>query len=171
MTAPQLVERLGDWFAVEVAGRGPGDAASVWSDMEAEASQGTLGLYTAQDQQWVIARITQRGRRRMAEVAADHSSAWQGLGVAILHRLVIDTLLDAPRLPNPRYVHLVDEVVHGLTHGDDDGSEFPLAALVTPATVDHVREISEQGERMPAKSTYFYPKLLSGLVINPLDGD
>ena len=33
-----------------------------------------------------------------------------------------------------------------------------------PATVDHIRTISTQGERMPAKSTYFYPKLLSGLV-------
>ena len=49
------------------------------------------------------------------------------------------------------------------------GGHFELAALVMPATVEHVRQISEHGERMPAKSTYFYPKLLSGLVINPLD--
>ena len=42
------------------------------------------------------------------------------------------------------------------------------AALVMPATVDHIRSISEHQERMPAKSTYFYPKLLSGLVFNPL---
>ena len=38
-----------------------------------------------------------------------------------------------------------------------------------PATLEDVRMISENAERMPAKSTYFYPKLLSGLVINPLD--
>jgi uncharacterized protein (DUF1015 family) len=38
-----------------------------------------------------------------------------------------------------------------------------------PATVEHIRTISNHGERMPAKSTYFYPKLLSGLVINPLE--
>jgi uncharacterized protein (DUF1015 family) len=38
-----------------------------------------------------------------------------------------------------------------------------------PATVDHVRQVSLRGERMPAKSTYFYPKLLSGLVLNPLE--
>ena len=50
-----------------------------------------------------------------------------------------------------------------------DSGEFPLAALVMPATVDHIRTISLRGERMPAKSTYFYPKLLSGLVINPLE--
>ncbi len=48
-------------------------------------------------------------------------------------------------------------MVEGLESG-----EFPLAALVMPATVDHIKSISEHSERMPAKSTYFYPKLLSG---------
>ena len=38
-----------------------------------------------------------------------------------------------------------------------------------PATVDHIRAISSHGERMPAKSTYFYPKLLGGSVVTPLD--
>ena len=46
---------------------------------------------------------------------------------------------------------------------------FALAALVMPATVDDIQTISKHQERMPAKSTYFYPKLLSGLVINPLE--
>jgi uncharacterized protein (DUF1015 family) len=84
--------------------------------------------------------------------------------VAVLHRLVIDTLLDAAGHPTPKYVHLVDEVVENAETG-----EFPLAALVMPATVDHIKSVSEHGERMPAKSTYFYPKLLSGLVLNPLE--
>ena len=96
------------------------------------------------------------------KLASDHSSDWHGLGVSILHRLVVDTLLNAPSLPKPRYVHLIDEVVAGLNEDD-----FQLAALVMPATLDHIRSISEFGERMPAKSTYFYPKLLSGLVISP----
>ena len=60
-----------------------------------------LGLYAAADQQWVIARITAAGRQRMAEISADHSADWQGLGVAILHRLVVDTLLGEPQLPKP----------------------------------------------------------------------
>ena len=77
---------------------------------------------------------------------------------------MIDTLLASPNLPKPRYVHLVQEVVDGLESG-----EFPMAALVMPATVDHIRTISQTHERMPAKSTYFYPKLLSGLVFNPLE--
>ena len=97
-------------------------------------------------------------------MAAEHSADWQGLGVSILHRLVVETCWAAANWPKPRYVHLVEEVVESL-----DTGEFPLAALVMPATVDHIRTISEHGERMPAKSTYFYPKLLSGLVINPLE--
>jgi len=155
-----------------------------------------------------------RGRRRMTEVAADHSADWQGLGVSILHRLVIDTLLSGREqgagsresmtideiqmtndktphstfvirhssfslLPAPKYVRDIEEVVRGLQEGDVAGRDatgqqgiggrFELAALVMPATVEHIRTISSHGERMPAKSTYFYPKLLSGLVINPLE--
>ena len=102
----------------------------------------------------------------LVQVAGDHSSDWQGLGVAILHRLIIETLLEAPQLPKPRYVHQVEEVVESLMNDDQD--EFPLAALVMPASLEHIRLISEHNERMPAKSTYFYPKLLSGLVLNPL---
>jgi uncharacterized protein (DUF1015 family) len=100
----------------------------------------------------------------MAEVAKEHTDEWRELGVALLHRLLIEDLLGGKDLPKPRYVHLVQEVVDGLKT-----SEFPVAALVMPATVQHIRSISLTGERMPAKSTYFYPKLLSGLVINPLE--
>ena len=104
----------------------------------------------------------------MGNIAEDHTADWQGLGVSILHRLAIETLLGGQDLPKPKYVHLVEELVDALEAGDADGTPFPLAALVMPATLDHIRQISEHGERMPAKSTYFYPKLLSGLVINPL---
>jgi uncharacterized protein (DUF1015 family) len=78
--------------------------------------------------------------------------------------LVIETVVAPEAEVQPKYVHLVEEVVEGLESG-----EYPLAVLVMPATVDHIRQVSMAGERMPAKSTYFYPKLLSGLVINPLE--
>ena len=168
-TAEQLGEKLGPCFALERAGSGPDHARQVWSLIETEASQQTLGFYTHADRQWTVARLTETGRQRMAAVATDHGPDWQGLGVGILHRLVVETLLDARQLPTAKYVHLVEELVAGLETGDAGEGPFPLATLVMPATVDHIRSISEHGERMPAKSTYFYPKLLSGLVINPLE--
>ena len=179
MTAEQLAAKLGDSFTTEPAGEGPERALTLWEEIEAEGEQGTFGLYTAQDNRWTLARISDAGRKKMAEVAADHCAEWQGLGVGILHRLLVDTLLDAPNLPAPKYVRALAEVPVGLKEGDSagrdltgqegSGGRFELAALVMPATVEHIRAISNAGERMPAKSTYFYPKLLSGLVINPLE--
>ncbi|MCP4190920.1 MAG: DUF1015 domain-containing protein [Planctomycetaceae bacterium] len=165
MTSSELIEKLGDRFECQVAGDSPEQAESIWSEIETENEQGTIGLFTAKDRKWVLARITQSGRDRMKEIATEHSSDWQGLGVSILHRLIVEELLGQTKLPKPKYVHLVSELQDGLASPD----EFSLAALVMPATLDHIRAISQHGERMPAKSTYFYPKLLSGLVINPLD--
>ena len=179
MTAEQLKAKLGDAFDTEPAGSGPDRAISLWEEIEAEGDQETLGLYTAEDDQWTLARLTDAGRQRMAEISADHCEDWQGLGVSILHRLLVDTLLAAPNLPAPKYVRTLDEGPIGLREGDaagrdltgqeGSGGRFELAALVMPATVEHIQAISNAGERMPAKSTFFFPKLLSGLVINPIE--
>ena len=164
MTADDLAGRLSPCFTSRPAGSGPDEAPTVWEDIATGGDQGAIGLFTQKDQRWSLVELTEAGRARMAEVAKEHSDDWRELGVAILHRLLIEDLLGGVELPKPKYVHLVEEVVDGLKTG-----EFPLAALVMPATVDHVRRISLSGERMPAKSTYFFPKLLSGLVINPLE--
>lgn len=179
MTSEQLKARLGDCFATRVAGEGTDLAARVWDEIETEGRQGTLGLYTNQDERWTLARLTPQGAARLAELAPEHSPEWRELGVSVLHRLLVDTLLGARELPKPKYVHSVQEVIDSLNQGDiagrdatgvvSAGGQFELAALVMPATVDHIRQISTSGERMPAKSTYFYPKLLTGLVINPLE--
>ncbi len=167
LSSEQLIAQLGDAFQTRLAGEGVDLAEPIWQEIEREQEQGTLGLYTGVDQRWVIARISPAGREQMARIAADHSPDWQGLGVSILQRLIVETRLGQTSIPKPEYVHLVDELVEKLSA--DDAGEFPIAALVMPATLDHIRAISEHGERMPAKSTYFYPKLLSGLVINPLE--
>ena len=184
MAADELKAKLGDAFDTEPAGCGPDRAISLWEEIEAEGDQETLGLYTAEDDQWTLARLTDAGRERMAAISADHCEDWQGLGVSILHRLLIDDMLaagmnPAARLPASKYVRTLDEVPVGLREGDaagrdltgqeGSGGRFELAALVMPATVEHIQAISNAGERMPAKSTFFFPKLLSGLVINPIE--
>lgn len=179
MTAADLAAKLGDCFTTKLAGEGTDLAGRVWDEIEKENKQGTIGFYTNKDGRWTLARVTPAGEKRMAEVAADHSGPWQGLGVSLLHRLVIENLLGGKDLPKPKYVHTVDEVVESLDAGDvggrdatgvvSQGGQFELSALVMPATVDHIRVISEHAERMPAKSTYFYPKLLGGMVVNPLE--
>ncbi|MBM4004455.1 MAG: DUF1015 domain-containing protein [Planctomycetes bacterium] len=177
--AQELTSRLGTMFTPQPAGRGPRASSELWSMIENSNEQGAIGFYTARDDQWTLARISPEGERRLRELATDHSADWCGLGVSILHRLAMDELLGLRDLPKPMYVHSVSELIAALEQGDTvgrdatgqigQGGAFQLAALVMPATVEHVRKISEHHERMPAKSTYFYPKLLSGLVFNPLE--
>jgi uncharacterized protein (DUF1015 family) len=160
----QLAEKLGPLFALQSGGTGYERAREVWEEMEIQSDQEMIAFYTAADQQWTVARITDAGRQRMAELAPDRSPQWRSLGVAVLHRLVVDELLQCAQLPPPEYVHTTEDLIAQLQQG-----KYHLAAMVNPATTDHVRQISFGGERLPPKSTYFYPKLLTGLVINPLE--
>ena len=162
-TVEELSAKLGNLFHVERIGTTPEATAKAWAKIDANKSQNMIALYTAKDQTWVVATLTEAGRKKMDEAAADHQPEWQELGVSILHRLLVDTILHLTDMEKPKYVHLVEEVVAELKTG-----KFPLAALVMPATVDHIRTLSLMGERMPPKSTYFFPKLVSGLVFKPL---
>jgi uncharacterized protein (DUF1015 family) len=164
LDATELAEKLGDLFTTRDAGEGPSAANEVWEDVETTDRQDTMALYTKKDGRWTILQLTEAGQAKMDEIAVDRDPVWRQLGVSILHRLVIETLVAPGKAIQPKYVHLVEEVMEGIESG-----EYPIAALVMPATVQHIRQISMAAERMPAKSTYFYPKLLSGLVINPLE--
>lgn len=173
-----LIRCVGDRFQVSTFGHGPESAPQLWEEIEVGGSQETIGIYTAKDDCWSRLELTAEGMTRLGEIAADHCDQWRGLGVSLLHRLLMEDCLQLSQLPTPKYVHSIDEVIDGLRRGDEvgrdatgqsgDGQPFQLAALVMPATVQHIEEVSQYGERMPAKSTYFFPKLLSGLVINPL---
>ena len=179
VTSGEFLSKVGVAFDCEIIGNGPERAREVWDMIAVEDQQSTMGFYCRADDTWVLARLNESGAELMSELANEQSDEWRSLGVSLLHRLVMDKLLGYPSLPSPKYVHAVDEVIQGLKDGDDAGRDatgqmgsgdpFELGCLVMPATVEHVKAISEHGERMPAKSTYFYPKLLSGMVINPLD--
>ena len=50
-----------------------------------------------------------------------------------------------------------------------DEGEAAVAVLMRPTRIEDVFEVAARGETMPQKSTYFYPKLVSGLLFHPLD--
>jgi len=93
------------------------------------------------------------------------SVRWKSLDVPILHSLVIGEGLglDASGLAEKGdlcFTPWESSVMSALTEG-----EVEAAFLVRPTRMDEIWEIAEGGERMPHKSSYFYPKLPSGLVI------
>jgi uncharacterized protein (DUF1015 family) len=164
LTSTELATKLAPYFRLESVGNGAEDASKVWQRIEKEQRQDAIGLYTPKDNCWSLTSLTEEGKAKMDEIAQDHHPEWRELGVSLLHRLIVETLLETPEPPKPTYVHLVKEVITELQTND-----YSLAALVMPATVEHIKTLSLLGDRMPAKSTYFYPKLIAGFVFKPLE--
>lgn len=164
-TADQLRGVLERYFQVETIGTGDKGARDTWELMEADGGQQVLGFGTPADQTWQLARL--KDGSPMDQLAAAHSPDWRGLAVSVLHVLVLDKLIaeGVGGQPTCRYVHQLKEVTDAAA-----ARECTLAALVPPATMQHVAQIAGNLEKMPPKSTYFYPKLLSGLIFNPLSG-
>lgn len=94
------------------------------------------------------------------------SKKWKNLDITILHELIFKRILgmgDPDQLHYPlsiRYTIDIDEVIEEVTKGN-----YQLGFIVRPPSLRDAWEIAETGEKMPHKSTYFYPKILSGLVI------
>ncbi|MFG0261681.1 MAG: DUF1015 domain-containing protein [Novipirellula sp. JB048] len=169
----EIVARLASSFDCEIVAGGLDAALTVWSNMQTVDDQGWIGLYAIEDDTWVLCKAHEAAAEKMRALAPERSEDWQRLGVSLLHRLVVDELLECQGHPKPTYVHDVDEVVLGMrgeaSQAESAGDEpYTLAALVMPANLADVQAISLNKERMPAKSTYYYPKLLSGLTFNPL---
>lgn len=157
----ELCGILSNHFEVDVIGKGESGGRETWDLIQADGGQDVLGFGCTGDQTWVLARL--KDREKMRELAPEHSAAWCGLTVSVLQVLVIDHLL-SQKYDSPykcEYVHTLNEVFSA-----DSG--ISLAALVPHATMEHVQEIARSLEKMPPKSTYFYPKLPSGLVISGL---
>ncbi len=93
------------------------------------------------------------------------------LDVSILHHLIIAELLgvspEKEELENClSYVKNTDEFFNRIADGSAQ-----LAFLMNPTRMSEVRDVANAGVKMPPKSTFFNPKLLSGLVINRIDED
>lgn len=163
LKAEQLADILGSHFHLEKIGQGEPGARDTWEMLEADGTQEVLGFGTVADGIWQTARL--KTPAAMEQLAPNQSPAWRGLAVSLLHVLVLDHLL-AGKLGvkgECKFVHLLREVTESVA-----GRQCQLAALVPPAQMKHVEQIAGNLEKMPPKSTYFYPKLLSGLVYNSL---
>jgi uncharacterized protein (DUF1015 family) len=163
LRADDIRKTLGEHFELDNVGSGDAAARAAWERIEIDGGQDLLGFGTAADGAWQVGRF--RSPALMKSLAGEHSDAWRGLAVAVLQRVVLEKLLpDAGmKAPTCQYVHLLKEA-----SGAVAGKQCQLAVLVPPATMQHVETISATLEKMPPKSTYFYPKLLSGLVFHSL---
>ncbi len=95
-----------------------------------------------------------------------HSSAYQRLNVSAVENIIMEKLLDSPfERGDVIYSADIREALKLVENG-----EYQFAILVNQMPVSAIKSIADAQDRMPRKSTYFYPKLPTGLVLSRLDG-
>ena len=124
-----------------------------------------FGFYTGADTFWLL--TLSRSPALGAEPGAGASEGWQPLDVSLLHDILLAKVLG------------IEVQEDGMAFTQDAAAavelvarqEYQVAFLLNPTKVEQIVQHAMAGKRMPRKSTYFYPKLLTGIVIHKEVGD
>jgi len=110
--------------------------------------------------------LTLKDASIMKKLVPDKPDTYRNLDVSILHSVILEQYfkIDAENMAvqkNLTYVKDVKDAINGVKF-----EEYDCAFFLNPTKVSQMRDISLANEKMPQKSTYFYPKVTTGLVIN-----
>jgi uncharacterized protein (DUF1015 family) len=143
--------------ATLVAAFGPGAAAS--------GSGGRIGLWTRSGGAFLVAR-----RAAFAEILPPGGEALRRLDVTLL-AAALERLcgIDRGATTSGGRIAYTKDAAEAIAWVDGRVDAADAAFLLHGTPVDDVRAVAREGDVMPQKSTYFYPKPLSGLVLNPLE--
>jgi len=133
-----------------------GDSLETWI---ADQPLNTIGVLTRDG----VSLLTPRSDQIVAARLPKASEALRGLNVSVLHQGLLPEYLEPLcGTGHCAYVHLASEAVQHLKDGAD------VAFLLRATPLQTVLDVAGNHELMPQKSTYFYPKVLTGLVMYPL---
>ncbi len=107
--------------------------------------------------------LTLKDEHVMDSRASDHSKTWRNLDVSILHKFILEEFfgIDEKNLEDHvKYTRVDAEAIQYVDEG-----KYDLSFLINATKIDQLKAIADAGEHMPQKSTYFLPKMLSGLVM------
>lgn len=168
--APDLEARLLAVFDLEDAGSAGDDGAvrALAGSLHASAEELTLGALGVRSGRLLRLRLKDRAAVEAA-MPAERTPAWRQLAVNILQFGVLEPMLgiDAAALESGENIEFSEDAIEAaeaVRYG-----RAPLAFLVPATRADELIAVADAGDRMPQKSTYFYPKLGTGLVLNAHD--
>jgi uncharacterized protein (DUF1015 family) len=164
----ELEEALQAYFYVEQHPKTPEGKTSFLKALKAAAKKHrVIGASFKRDPRYLILRL--KNKRIMQRLAKDLSAPLRELDVSTLHLLILEHILgltpeqqvSGDRI---RYSQDEDAVLQALEKED-----YQAAFILNASKSEEILAIASGGEKMPQKSTYFYPKLPSGLIVNKID--
>jgi uncharacterized protein (DUF1015 family) len=150
-----LGDRLKDFFAVESVAIRTGS----WQ-LPVDSYLGILGLQPGS----LVVLKKRQDVSLEAMMPTNRSQVYREFGVSMLNHIVLDSILSGVKDTKIAYTVDLEEAHQQIREG-----QHQLAFLLHPPQLGMVKAVADAQDRMPRKSTYFYPKLPAGLVINPLD--
>jgi len=153
-----LGDQLRNFFVLESAPFETGGLDS--SGLSTDSFLGILGL-----QPGSVVILKKRQDISLEDMMpGNRSQAYREFDVSILNHIILDKVLSGAK--DLEVAHTVDlkEASRQIKEG-----KYQLAFLLNPPQPEMVKAVADVQDRMPSKSTYFYPKLPAGLIINPLD--
>jgi len=160
MDGAAALQRAKDYFDVTpVADRTALEAALA----QAQPSHPRFGFYDG-----TYAVLTLQDAAVMERALPDRAPVWRLLDVSVLHELFIERVLDIDQAAVERKenIEYLRDPQMGYDAVDQGEAEFLL--VMNPTRMEQVRACTAAGEKMPQKSTDFYPKVISGLVMRAI---
>ncbi len=128
-----------------------------------------FGIYGGNNALYIVVL---KDKQTMDLVSPNKSDSWKSLDVSVLHRLILERVLgmDEKQVAsggNIEYLKDTENAVDESIAKVDRGQKQVLF-FMNPPKIQQIQMVADQGEKMPQKSTYFYPKMYTGLTINKL---
>jgi len=111
--------------------------------------------------------LTLKDEDIMGKFASDHSKIWRTLDVSILHKIILENIIginESNLEDHVKYTRIDEEALKLVDEG-----RYNLSFLMNATKIDELKAVADAGEHMPQKSTYFLPKMLSGLVMYKME--
>lgn len=109
--------------------------------------------------------LTLRDAAAVRALMPPRSASWQALDVSVLEYAVLRDTLGVDTTGDA--IAYTEDAQRA--HREVEAGRWPLAFLLNPTRIEEMLAVADAAERMPAKSTFFYPKLATGAVLNTLD--
>ena len=109
--------------------------------------------------------LTLRDERLLDQILTGEYTEWRSIDTGILHGVIFDRILgiqakNISKSESVKYVQGVEDSVASVNEG-----KYQIAFFLNPTKIGQIRDIAVKRHKMPPKATYFYPKLMTGMVI------
>jgi len=168
----KIIKKAGEFFNIEKLSLNESDEKTVkqklFSDMkERGKKEHIFGMYLGNDEYLLLTLKDEDVLDRL--ITNSRHPSWKKLDVTILHTLLIEKVLgvsekNLAEQKNITYTISEDEAIKDVKAG-----KYQIALFLNPTKIEEVKDVATAGEKMPQKSTFFYPKLITGLVMNKLE--